>query len=573
MPVRDRRLRVSRRPRRRTAAIALVVPLAGLLAVAATSTASMAAGPPAPAAAAASASGAAADQVTVTPAQSLATVPGTAIGINASTYDGSLLDAQVPGLLRGAGISVVRLPGGSESDQYDWKTNTDVIGNYTEAVDFDQFMSVIHQAGAQAMVTVDYGTGTTIGQQNGSGETGPQIAADWVRYANVEHHYGIRYWEIGNEVYGNGTYGADWEADAHCTTTPAGGPVVLGSEPGQTYNCGPATYAAGVAQYISAMKAVDPRISVGVVLTASGAPNNWPDGVTNPVTSPESWNQTVLTALSSQARGSQPPGNTIGFADVHWYPQNPSNVTPPGPTDAGLLAATAQIPAAVSALRAEFADWAGDASLPIMITETNSVSSNPGQQTLSVVNALYLEQDYLTWLDNGVSNVDWWQIHNGIVTSGDNGAALAGSAGYGDYGVLSDGSCGTLPASTGSVGAAVCEPPAETPFPAYYGLQMLSRFIQPGDTLVAASSSQSLVQVFAAKASAGRLRVMIVNDDPASSYGIDLTVPGYRLAPSAPVLFYGQQSAVPATLSGPAARAAAATAAPYSITTLTLTRG
>jgi hypothetical protein len=563
MPVRDRRLRVSRRARRRTVAIALAVPLAGLLAVAATSTASMAAGQPAPAGAAASASGAAADQVTVTPAQSLATVPGTAIGINASTYDGSLLDRQVPGLLRGAGISVVRLPGGSESDQYDWKTNTDVIGNYTEAVDFGQFMSVIQQAGAQAMVTVDYGTGTTIGQQDGSGETGPQIAADWVRYANVEHHYGIKYWEIGNEVYGNGTYGADWEADAHCTTTPTGGPVILGSEPGQTYNCGPATYAAGVAQYISAMKAVDPHISVGVVLTASGAPNNWPDGVTNPVTSPESWNQTVLTALRSQ-----PPGNTIGFADVHWYPQNPSTITPPGPTDAGLLAATAQIPAAVSALRTEFADWAGDASLPIMITETNSVSSNPGKQTLSVVNALYLEQDYLTWLDNGVSNVDWWQIHNGIVTSGDNGAALAGPADYGDYGVLSDGSCGTTPAGT-----QVCEPPAETPFPAYYGLQMLSRFIRPGDTLVAASSSQSLVQVFAAKASGGQLRVMIVNDDPASSYRVRLAAGGYQLAPSAPVLLYDGQTASVRTLSGPGARAAAAAVPPYSITTLTLARG
>ena len=240
-------------------------------------------------------------QLTVSPAQPLATVPGTAIGINASTYDSSLLDPQVPGLLRGAGISLVRLPGGSESDQYDWKTNTDVIGNFREAVDFGQFMSVIRQAGAQAMVTVDYGTGNTIGQQDGSGETGPQIAADWVRYANIQHHYGIKYWEIGNEVYGNGTYGADWEADDHCTTTLAGGAVVLGSEPSQTYNCGPAVYAANAAQYIAAMKAVDPHISVGVVLTASGAPNNWPDGVTNPQTSPESWNQTVLSALRASA--------------------------------------------------------------------------------------------------------------------------------------------------------------------------------------------------------------------------------------------------------------------------------
>ena len=565
MPVHDRLphfwpARLSRRTRRRIVTMSLIVPLAGVLAAAGTGTASMAAGLVPSAAGAGLA--ASADQITVTPAQSLATVPGTAIGINASTYDGSLLDSQVPGLLRSAGISLVRLPGGSESDQYDWKTNTDVIGNYTEAVGFDQFMSVIRKAGAQAMVTVDYGTGNTIGQRDGSAETGPQIAADWVRYANVEHHYGIKYWEIGNEIYGNGTYGADWEADAHCTTTPTGGPVTLGSEPGQTYNCGPATYAANVATYISAMEAVDPHISVGVVLTASGAPNNWPDGVTNPVTSPQSWNQTVLTAL----------GNKVGFADVHFYPQNPSNVTPPGPTDAGLLASSAEIPAAVTALRAEFATWAGNASIPIMITETNSVSSNPGKQTVSVVNALWVEQDYLTWLENGVSNVDWWQIHNGIVTSGDNGAALSGSADYGDYGVLSDGSCGTLPSSTGG-GAQVCEPAAETPFPAYYGLQMLSRFIQPGATLVAASSSQGLVQVFAARTGGGQLRVMIVNDDPANSYGIDLAAGGYRLAPSAPVLFYGPQSSGVQTLSGPAGRAAAATAAPYSITTLTLTRG
>lgn len=534
---------------RRSMAVALTLALASLVVSMASTGISLAAttSPPATSAAA---------QITVNPAQPLATVPGTAIGINASSYDASLLDRPVPALLRNAGISVVRLPGGSESDQYDWKTSTDVISGQAEAVDFSQFMSLVRQAGAQAMVTVDYGTGDTIGQQDGSGETGPQIAADWVRYANVEHHYGIRYWEIGNEVYGNGTYGADWEADAHCTTTPAGGPVVLGSEPGQTYNCGPATYAAGAAQYIKAMKAVDPRISVGVVLTASGAPNNWPDGVTNPATSPQSWNQTVLSALGSQ----------IGFADVHWYPQNPATITPPGPADAGLLADTAQIPASVAALRQEFTSWAGDPGLPIMITETNSVSSNPGKQTLSIVNALYLEQDYLTWLENGVSNVDWWQIHNGIVTSGDNGAALAGSADYGDYGVLSDGSCGSVN------GAQVCEPAAQTPFPAYYGLQLLSRFIQPGDQLLTARSSQGLIQAFAARAPGGQLRVLLVNDDPAASFAPSLSVPGYRLSPAAPVLFYGPASSALQTLTGPQARAAAATVAPYSITMLTLTR-
>ena len=477
--------------------------------------------------------------VAVNPAQALAAVPGTAIGINASTYDGSLLDAKVPGLLRQAGVSVIRLPGGTESDQYNWKTNTDVLGNFTEAVNFDQFMRVIRGAGAQAMVTVDYGTGNTIGAA--SGETGPQVAADWVRYANVQHHYDVKYWEIGNELYGNGTYGANWEPDAHCTAAD-GTPVTLGSEPSQTYNCGPQAYADNAAQYIKAMKAVDPRIKVGVVLTAAGAPNNWPDGVTNPATSPQSWNQTVLSTLKNQ----------IGFADVHWYPQNPSNITPPGPADATLLGATQQIPQSVTALRTELGTWAGNQDIPIMITETNSVSSNPGKQTLSVVNALYLEQDYLTWLENGVSNVDWWQIHNGIVTSGDNGPSLFGTATYGDYGVLSDGTCS----------AGTCEPPADTPFAAYYGLQLLGRFIQPGDVLVAATSSQGLVQTYAVRTPAG-LRVMVVNDDPSNSYTVSLSVPGFRA--HGPVLFYGQTSSAVQVL--PAQPAVP----PYSVSVYTLT--
>ena len=95
----------------------------------------------APAAAAASA----AATVSVNAGQSLATVPSTAIGLNASTYDGDVLDSAVPGLVSKAGVSVIRFPGGTESDQYNWKTNTDVLSGRAQAVSFDQFMSVIGQ--------------------------------------------------------------------------------------------------------------------------------------------------------------------------------------------------------------------------------------------------------------------------------------------------------------------------------------------------------------------------------------------------------------------------------------------
>ena len=455
----------------------------------------------APAAAAASA----AATVSVNAGQSLATVPSTAIGLNASTYDGDVLDSAVPGLVSKAGVSVIRFPGGTESDQYNWKTNTDVLSGRAQAVSFDQFMSVIGQTQATPMITVNYGTGNTIGKGESSQETGAQVAADWVNYANVQHHDNIKYWEIGNEVYGNDTYNAFWEPDDHCGAIPP---------TSQPSNCGPSVYAQNVKAYIAAMKAADPTIKVGVVLTA---PGSWPDGVTA-AGSPQPWNQTVLSAL----------GSSIDFADVHWYPQNPSSVTPPGPTDAGLLADTAQIPTMMSTLRSQFSQYAGKASLPVMLTETNSVSSNPGKQTLSQVNALYLLQDYTAWIENGVANVDWWQLHNGMVTSGDNGSSLYGTQNYGDYGVLSDATCGTVN------GSQVCEPSADTPYPAYYGLDLEGQFIHPGDTLVAASSSASLVQSYAAKAADGSLRVLLVNDDPSNTYNVSLSYNGFAPSSAAP---------------------------------------
>ncbi|MFL6115148.1 MAG: cellulose binding domain-containing protein, partial [Catenulispora sp.] len=459
----------------------------------------------------------------------------TAIGTNGSVYDAALTDAAVPGLLKNAGAGLIRFPGGTSSDTYNWKNNTDVTSGRVQSVNFDQYTTLLSQTGAQGMITVNYGTGDTAGATQSPAETGAQFAADWVRYANVTHHYGIKYWEIGNEIYGNGTYGANWEPDQHCAT---------GTNP---TNCGPSVYAQNVKAYISAMKAVDPTIVVGVVLTA---PGNWPDGVTN-AGSPQTWNQTVMTALAGQ----------IGFADVHWYPQNPGNES-----DATLLSASASIPSMVSTLKAQLGQYEGSSAVPIMITETNSVSSNPGKQILSVVNALYLTQDYLGWIQNGVTSVDWWQIHNGIVTGTNNSSSLYGTATYGDYGILSDASCGTVN------GARTCEPAADTPFPAYYGMQLLGKFIHPGDTLVSASSSQSLLKAYSVKAADGSLRVLLVNDDPSNSYTVGLNYSGFTPAAGAPSV---TTLAPPGTglTTAAAGTAASQTVAPYSAAVVTLQPG
>ena len=130
--------------------------------------------------------------VSVSAGQTIGTVPSTAIGTNGSVYDAALTDAAVPGLLKNAGTGLIRFPGGTSSDTYNWKNNTDVKSGLAQAVGFDQYATLLGQTGAQGMITVNYGTGDAAGATQSPAETGAQFAADWVRYANVTHHYGIK---------------------------------------------------------------------------------------------------------------------------------------------------------------------------------------------------------------------------------------------------------------------------------------------------------------------------------------------------------------------------------------------
>ncbi len=160
---------------------------------------------------------------------SIGTIPSNAIGLNTAVYDSDMNDAAIPPLLKAAGIDALRYPGGSYSDIYNWQTQTAVDGGYVAPnTSFADFMNTANAAGAAPIITVNYGTGTTA------------LAAAWVQEAANDN---VQYWEIGNEVYGNGTYGANWETDAHCDTSEGGTPVTIGSEPSQTYDCGPTTYA------------------------------------------------------------------------------------------------------------------------------------------------------------------------------------------------------------------------------------------------------------------------------------------------------------------------------------------
>lgn len=473
----------------------------------------------------------------------LARLTSVAIGVNGAAWDSNLVNADVAPLLTDAGIGIIRYPGGSTADNYHWMSNEPddpSQGSTVPGSNFDAYMSVVDSARAEAMITVNYGSGTAA------------EAAGWVQYANeggrnyrgpvptysgssaAGHRYRIKYWEIGNELYGDGTYGATWEVNHN------------GHDP--------TTYANGVVGYSKAMKTVDPSIRIGVVLTA---PGNWPDGATS-AASPLPWNDTVLPIAC----------DAIDFVVVHWYPQAPT-----GESDAALLASpqsgettsvsyTPGIPDIVAGLKAEVAEYCGQhaGAVQIMVTETNSVSYNPGKQTVSLVDALFLDDAVMTWLENGVTSVDWWAIHDSPF-AGNVSSSLYGDYDFGDYGILSSG----LICSNGAV-----EPAVDAPFPAYYGLQMLRHLGDDGDNLLSATSSNGAISIHAVRREDGKLNVMLINKDPVTAYDVTVSL-GARVHGLAHLFTYGIGStSIGRSVLSIEGSSLTMTVAPYSTTTAKL---
>ena len=446
----------------------------------------------------------AAVNVTVNAQEGLGTVPSTAYGLNQAVWDANMNTPASVDLISKAGVGMMRYPGGSYGDAFHWQTNTVEGGYVAPGTDFDSFMGTVKAVGAQPILIANYGTGT------------PQEAADWVRYANVTKGYGAKFWEIGNENYGNGYYGADWEADNHASKSPA-------------------TYAHNVVAYAQAMKAVDPTIKVGAVLTLPGA---WPDGSVASGDSAD-WNHTVLPVV----------GPYVDFVIVHYYPS--------GTTAADVLQQPNVLPAQLAEVRQQVNRLAGSTgpNIGIALTETDSSVQSDTQ-----VGALFAADTYFLGLENGTFTMDYWDTRNGMGTVS---TAPDGSTSYGDGGLLSSGGCNS---------ANVCEPPLNTPFAPYYGLQMLSHVAKPGDTLVRSASDNPLVSVHAARNTDGGLSVELVNKDAANSYAVNLNYAGWVPSGATPTVYTFADKASSIT-SAQQGTATSQVIPPYSIVTVKLTPG
>lgn len=216
------------------------------------------------------------------------------------------------------GVRWLRYPGGEKSDFYLWsqppydKPNPTSLGWYKTVegvpLDFDEYVRCARAVGAEPYVVVGYDTEQRTGRNK---QQWIENAVSWVNYANRVKQYDIKYWEIGNENWHNGTAKA-------------------------------AEMASIVVEFSRAMKAVDPTIRIG----SSGNNPGW-------------WSQFLPVAAPALDFISMSLYNAWNWKSYDYFVQHP-NVD---------LIADARSASAVIEKHAPAADRA---RLKLIVVETNS---------------------------------------------------------------------------------------------------------------------------------------------------------------------------------------------------------
>jgi hypothetical protein len=388
------------------------------------------------------------------------TVGPLALGVNVAAWDSIEQDvnpATMTNLLNSAGIRLLRFPGGSWADEYDWSTDTDVSHcpgavagscSETDPLSFGDISTDARSSGTSIFATVNYGSGT------------PSEAAAWVTRSTTSAGEKVALWEVGNE-----TYSCD-EVNQHLAEGPT---FIKDYAPGgrvcPSTALMAASYTTNVLPYIEAMKRADSSARIGVPWAFSET-----EAAGEGVKDAPLWNAKVLRALRSD----------ISFVDAHWYPFDRIA----GLTDQQILQSARRIPAAAAQIRSTLHRYAPGSDF--LIGETN-VSDRATTLDFQPVSALFAAATSLMWLSQGAQSVDWWDLNN------------FGSPTKGDYGLVSSG---------GSESA-----PAGTPLPPYYGETLASMLVSSGSHIETVDSGSRKVLAFRSDLASVR-RVLLVNAGP-----------------------------------------------------------
>jgi hypothetical protein len=145
-----------------------------------------------------------------------------------------------------------------------------------------------------------------------------------------------------------------------------------------------------------------------------------------------------------------------------------------------------------------------------MVGEINSVYSNPGKQSVSIVNGLWTGMVVAEMMRAGVTLGTWWASYPGCSTGNNNSPSLYGWQAFGSYNLFSDGPPASQDCDAGMA--------AGTPYPSGRAYALLSRFAGSGSTMLDASVSGTKVRAYADVTGAGyNLLLFNLNENAAQT--------------------------------------------------------
>jgi len=478
------------------------------------------------------------------------------MAVHSLASDAHLEDPDVIPLLRAAGVTTLRYPGGRIADTFHWNSyhpsNWQGLDHpnvgYTPANNPGAFARFMEQVGT-TLITVNYGSNFA-----GTGPGEPAEAAAWVAYMNgsptdtkmigndsagndwqtvgywaglraaaplptddgknslrIQHPapFGIRYWEIGNEVYANGYYGGEGqEEDLHAPYPKDA--KENAKQRRKNANLSPEAYGRNFVKFAQAMKAVDPRIKVGAALDNPVAGEiNRNEYTQDPVTGKYVQQDTSVSVKEDFGKGLDwdkgvlsAACNDIDFVSLHWYPSDTTQDSNYKNLDSYKLLTEPQdgLRQILFGLVEQMQKNCGQRARSIQVAFTEVGIPPYIKVTEEVVPGLFAADLYPSLVEYGVINADWAELHNGVFDE------------------------------------------HNKPQSAYFGIQMVRALMNFNDTVVSSSSNSSMLAVHAAKRADGSVGVLLINKDAKNATTVKLSVNGGNFGAKGARFDYGKSN-------------------------------
>ncbi|MEO7119785.1 MAG: alpha-L-arabinofuranosidase [Ginsengibacter sp.] len=356
------------------------------------------------------ASGSATDSLIIDVNKVLVKVSPYVFGANSNLWSGTMVNQ--PALMQyltDLSSNIIRGPAGSISDIYFWNgtdanpapsdapanllnaSGTSGVASYwyggntgSWTLSLANYYKLLAQTNSTGILTVNYGY-SRYGTSADPVATAAHLAADWVRYDNGK----TKYWEIGNENYGN------WEAGYNIDVSQ--------NKDGQPQLITGAIYGTQFKVFADSMKVAAQQIGSTIYI---GATLYQQPTATYDYTSTKTWNVGVL----------QNAGNTPDFFIVHDY--FTAYATNSSVSD--ILNTANTVPASVMSYVTQQINAAGVMLKPIAFTEWN-IQAIGSKQNVSYISGMHAAKTIGSIIKNNFGEASRWDIANGYANGDDQG--------------------------------------------------------------------------------------------------------------------------------------------------------